>query len=59
MIISLAGTNGWPIMHADIPQAFLRSLLPEDVFVGLPKGVMLKDRKTHLFHNTDNMVLKA
>ena len=45
-------------MHADIPQAFLRSLLPEDVIVDLPKGVMLKDRKTNLYHNTDNMVLK-
>ena len=24
MIINLAVTNGWPILHADIPQAFLR-----------------------------------
>ena len=45
-------------MHADIPQAFLRSLLPEDVYDDLPKGVTLKDRKTHLYNNTDNMVLK-
>ena len=43
VIISIAVHHGWPIFHADIPQAFLRSKLDTDIYFKLPKGVNIVD----------------
>ena len=58
LVISLAVTNGWPLMHADVPQAFLRSSMDTDVYVELAKGIGLIDKVSKLPHDTDGQVLK-
>ena len=58
LVISMAVTHGWPLMHADVPQAFLRSNMDTDVYVGLAKGVELIDKVSKLPYNFDNQVLK-
>ena len=58
LVISLAVTNGWPIMHGDVPQAFLRSSMDTDVYVQLAKGISLLDKVTGKPHDADGSVLK-
>jgi hypothetical protein len=58
LVISLAVTNGWSLMHADVPQAFLRSSMDTDVYVDLAKGIQLMDKVSGLPHNSDGQVLK-
>ena len=58
LIISFAVTKRWPIMHGDVPQAFLRSSMDTDVYVQLAKGISLLDKVTGKPHDADGSVLK-
>ena len=58
LVVSLAVTNGWPLMHADVPQAFLRSSMDTDVYVYLVKGIGLIDKVLKLPHDNDGQVLR-
>ena len=42
-VMSIAVHHGLPIYHADVPQAFLRSLIDTEMFLKLPKGVNIVD----------------
>ena len=44
ILCSIAVTNNLPLMHSDIPQAFIQSMLDSDSsWMTLPKGVSLLD----------------
>ena len=43
VLLALAVHLGLLIIHADIPQAFVQSLLNVDVWMQLPDGILLKD----------------
>ena len=58
ILLSLACTNGWRVMHGDIPQAFLRSRIDSDMYVSLAKGVQLIDKATGLPYNHNGDALK-
>ena len=46
ILCSIAVTNNLPLMHSDIPQAFIQSMLDSDSsWMTLPKGVSLLDTK--------------
>ena len=44
LLISLAVYNGWGLFHADIPQAFLRSVCDAPIYSQLVRGVNLRSR---------------
>ena len=58
LLVSLACDNGWDILHADVPQAFLKSEMDTDVCITLPKGVSINDRVTGDDLLKHNMVIK-
>ena len=43
VLLALAVRQDLDIIHADIPQAFVQSLLNVDVWMQLPDGILLKD----------------
>ena len=44
LIIALAVCYGWGLFHADIPQAFLRSVCDAPIYIQLVRGVNLRSK---------------
>ena len=39
MVISIAASQGWPLHHTDVKNAFLHGDLKEDIYMVLPHGL--------------------
>ena len=46
IIFAIAVHLGLPIIHSDIPQAFIQSKIDADIWIELPYGVEYKDPTT-------------
>ena len=44
ILLAIAVHNGLDIVHADIPQAFLKARLDTDIWLQLPPGITFKDK---------------
>ena len=44
MLLAIAFNKGLDIIHADIPQTFLKALLDTDIWLQLPPGISFQDK---------------
>ena len=49
ILLAIAVHNGLDIIHADIPQAFLKAKLDTDIWLQLPPGITFKDKDGKVF----------
>ena len=44
VLFAIAVHEGIPVLHADIPQAFLKAKMDTDVWFKLPPGILFRDK---------------
>jgi hypothetical protein len=49
-LMAIAVHHNLPIMHSDIPQAFIKSLIDTDIWLRLPPGVQFVDQQGQFHH---------
>lgn len=49
LLITLAASLGWPILHLDIISAFLNGFLQEDIYLDQPEGYDVKSKHNMVY----------